>query len=39
LESPLQKCPQRNGQYKSPLLVLTGGPQDLAVHRDIGDAG
>jgi hypothetical protein len=29
-ESLLQKCPQCNGQCKSPLPVLTGGPQDLA---------
>jgi hypothetical protein len=29
-ESPLQKCPQCNVQCKSPLPVLTGGPQDLA---------
>jgi hypothetical protein len=29
-ESPLQKCPQCNRQCKSPLPVLTGGPQDLA---------
>jgi hypothetical protein len=31
-ESPLQKCPQCNGQCKNPLPILT-------VHRDIGDAG
>jgi hypothetical protein len=29
-ESLLQKCPQCNGQCKSPLPVLTGRPQDLA---------
>jgi hypothetical protein len=29
-ESPLQTCPQCNGQCKSPLPILTGGPQDLA---------
>jgi hypothetical protein len=29
-ESSLQKCPQCNGQCKSPLPVLTSGPQDLA---------
>jgi hypothetical protein len=29
-ESLLQKCPQCNKQCKSPLPVLTGGPQGLA---------
>jgi hypothetical protein len=29
-ESSLQECPQCNRQCKSPLPVLTGGPQDLA---------
>jgi hypothetical protein len=29
-ERPLQTCPQCNGQCKSLLPVLTGGPQELA---------
>jgi hypothetical protein len=27
---PLQTCQQSNGNYKSPLLVLTGGPHNIA---------